>query len=64
MVEAVIRRGIDRGEIARDTDPELVTDELAGPIFYRYLVSRSPLHGAYVDALVDHVLKSGCVRSR
>jgi AcrR family transcriptional regulator len=42
----LIRRGIARGELRADLDPELVIDLLIGPIIYRALIS-----GADMDAV-------------
>ena len=48
-----IERAIARDEVPPDTDPDLVTDLVVGPIFYRHLVSRAPLDGDYADRVVD-----------
>jgi AcrR family transcriptional regulator len=53
---AAVQRGIDRGELRAATDTALVADLVAGPIFYRHLVSGEPLDRAFADRLVDHVL--------
>jgi AcrR family transcriptional regulator len=53
---AAVKRGIERGELRADTDAELVADLLAGPIFYRHLVSGGRLDPAFADRLVDEVL--------
>jgi len=53
-----VARAARRGEVPPDTDAELVADLIAGPIFYRCLVSRGPLDDAYADAVVDAVLVS------
>jgi AcrR family transcriptional regulator len=39
LLEAVLRRAIDRGEIRAGTDVELAIDMLAGPIVYRILIT-------------------------
>lgn len=53
-----VQRGIDRGELPPDTDPELVADMIAGPIFYRRLLSGARLDAAYADRLVTTVLQA------
>lgn len=58
---AAVRRGIDRGELADDTDPELVADLIGGPIFYRHLVTGARLDVGYADELVASVL-APCAR--
>lgn len=50
---AAVERGIERGEVAADTDPDLLVDMVAGPIFYRTLVTGAPLDDMTLDALVD-----------
>jgi AcrR family transcriptional regulator len=56
LLLAAVRRGLDRGELRPDTDAELVADLVAGPIFYRHLVSGGRIDRAYGDGLVDAVL--------
>jgi AcrR family transcriptional regulator len=58
-----VARAARRGEVSPDTDAELVADLVAGPIFYRYLVSRGPLDDGYADSVVDAVLASLDVRA-
>jgi AcrR family transcriptional regulator len=53
-----VRRGIERGELPPDTDPELVADMIAGPIFYRRLLSGARLDATYADRVVDTVLRA------
>jgi AcrR family transcriptional regulator len=55
--EAVLR-GIARGDISADADPEAVIDAYVGPIFYRFLISDAALDAAFADALVDTVLRA------
>jgi AcrR family transcriptional regulator len=56
VTRGVVERAIGRGDVAADTDPEVVTDLLVGPLFYRHLVSRAPLTDAYADLVVDSVV--------
>ncbi len=51
-----VDRAVARGELAADTDAEIVADLLAGPIFYRHLVMRGRLDTRYADRVVDAVL--------
>jgi AcrR family transcriptional regulator len=51
-----VRRAVVRGEVGAATDAELIADLLAGPIFYRHLVTRGRLDAAYADRVVDAVL--------
>jgi AcrR family transcriptional regulator len=54
----VILRGIARGDLRPDIDPEAVIDAYVGPVFYRFLISDAPLDDAFADALVDNVLRA------
>ena len=63
----VATRGIERGELPADTDPSLLIDLVAGPIFYRTLVARQPVEPEDVEQMVDAALgavESGAVRRR
>jgi AcrR family transcriptional regulator len=54
----VIMRGIARGDLRGDVDPEAVIDAYVGPVFYRFLISDAPLDDAFADAVVDTVLRA------
>jgi AcrR family transcriptional regulator len=47
---------VQRNELPTGTDVELVASMLAGPLFYRRLVSRQIIAKGFVEALVDTVL--------
>ncbi len=49
----VVRRGVERGELRADTDPDLLLDMLYGAVYYRLLVSGENPDVAYVKALLD-----------
>jgi TetR/AcrR family transcriptional regulator, regulator of autoinduction and epiphytic fitness len=53
----LIVRGIERGEIRSDTDPELATTTLLGAVFYRRLMTDRPLEPARTAELVELVLR-------
>lgn len=52
----VLEAGIDQGAVGPTADVELVADLLAGPVFYRRLISRAALGPAYAERLVDALL--------
>lgn len=52
----LIARGIERGEIAPDLDPELATITLLGAVFYRRLMTGSPFDPDRAPQLVGLVL--------
>jgi AcrR family transcriptional regulator len=53
----VLARGRDRGELGPDTDPELTTDLLSSPFFYRHFVAHRPIPRSMVDEVVERVLR-------
>jgi AcrR family transcriptional regulator len=53
----LVRRGIERGELPRDTDVAVMSSMLVGPIFHRLMITHEPLNDAFVDALVDALLR-------
>ncbi len=56
QIEAVIERGIERGDLRPDTDPRLVQELLIGPIYYRLLFSGPPVDRKLGPQLVDAIL--------
>lgn len=52
---AMVRRGIERGELPRNVDVELVVDVLSAPVQRALLVNES-MDGASIDRLLDLVL--------
>lgn len=57
-VSALVERGISRGELRADLDPEMVTDLLLGPIYYRFFLSGSPMDDGFGKRLVTTLLPS------
>ena len=53
---ATLRRGIRRGELRKDIDPDLVLDSLYGPIYMRFLIRHDRLTPEFVDRLCALVL--------
>ncbi len=58
MVEAVLRRGVERGEIRDDIDPLVVTEMIAGAVIGHHAILG--LHGddAWIRNLIDHVWRA------
>ncbi|MFD7713798.1 TetR-like C-terminal domain-containing protein [Streptomyces sp. NPDC059785] len=52
----MVRRGIERGELAAGTDPGLLLEAVSGPLFARVLLSGAPLGGDLVTDLVTLAL--------
>ncbi|MDR7082698.1 AcrR family transcriptional regulator [Arthrobacter ginsengisoli] len=57
-VSALVERGISRGELRPGLDPEMVTDLLLGPIYYRFFLSGSPMDSGFGERLVSTLLPS------
>ena len=55
-VSVLLERGIARGELRADLDPEMVTDLLLGPIYYRLFLSGAPMDEDFGKRLVTTLL--------
>ncbi len=55
-LQTILRRGLQRGELAAGTDVEVLIDALIGPFVYRRLLSHDPLDGDFVERLLRAVL--------
>lgn len=55
-VTELVERGISRGELHAGLDPEMVTDLLLGPIYYRFFLSGSPMGKDFGKKLVTILL--------
>lgn len=56
VVAEVVGEAVDRGELPAGTDPWLVLDLVAGPVFHRRWVSRGALDEAFARTVVDAAL--------
>ena len=61
-VRLVLRRGIARGDLRADVDVELGTDVLAGPVYYRLVLSGERLDASLAERIVDVTLDGWAVR--
>jgi AcrR family transcriptional regulator len=52
----MLSRAVERGELADDGDLETNLDFLAGPLYWRLVVIRTPLDEDYFDRLADKVI--------
>ena len=59
ITRKVLQRAMDRGQLRRDVDIDLVIDALGGTITFRLLQRHAPLNGKFADNIVRLVL-SGC----
>jgi AcrR family transcriptional regulator len=53
---ATLRRGIQRGELRKNVDMDLLLDSLYGPIYMRFLIRHDKLTPDFVDRLCELVL--------
>jgi AcrR family transcriptional regulator len=58
---AIWDRGVARGELRADVDPEIAIDLVFGPAMYRLVTGHAPLDDAVADAIVDAAV-SGLAR--
>ena len=56
-LQAVLERGVERGDLRPDLDLELALDVLAGPLFYRLLVTGGPIDRQLADGVVELILR-------
>ena len=53
---AMVRRGIDRGEVRPEVDPDVLVDLLIAPLYHRVLVTGDPVNDHVTNEIVDLVL--------
>lgn len=53
---ATLRRGMRRGELRKDIDPDLLLDSLYGPIYMRFLIQHARMTPQFVNSLCALVL--------
>jgi hypothetical protein len=53
LATAIIRRGVERGEVPEDTDPVLVLEALIAPLHMRTLITRTPLEDDLPERLAN-----------
>ena len=56
LAQARLRRARDAEGLRADLDPELLIDQVAGPVWYRVLVTGAPVGRSYAERLVTAVL--------
>jgi AcrR family transcriptional regulator len=65
--DAIVAR-IDRAGLTTPhgspADPQIIAEQLVGPILHRWLLRRARLDGDYINDLVDHVIWTSTKRSR
>ena len=56
LARIIVLRGIERGEIGADVDPNLLLESLVGPLYLRLLITREPLDDAFIETLVTQLI--------
>jgi hypothetical protein len=62
-IARVIRRGIARGDLRPDADPEVATELLVGPVYFRLMFGGALTH-EFAERIVDSVLRGYTARGR
>ena len=58
----VFRRGVARGELSRDADPEFLAEVVFGVVWYRMLGGHAALDRKLADRLTDFIVQSPKLR--
>jgi AcrR family transcriptional regulator len=56
-LKEVVQRGIERGDLRKGLDTELVLDVFGGPLFYRLLITGGPIDERLAEGVVDLVMR-------
>ena len=56
VVDTVLRDAVDRGELAPETDVEVVRDSLLGGLLFRRFLTERRLDRAYLERVIDNAL--------
>ena len=57
LARIIVLRGVERGEIRADVDPNLLLESLVGPLYLRLLITREPLDDAFIEMLVTQLIR-------
>jgi AcrR family transcriptional regulator len=58
VMRAILKRGVERGELSPDVDAEVAVDLIFGPAMYRLIAGHAPLNNASADAIVDTAMRA------
>jgi AcrR family transcriptional regulator len=61
LMRAIWDRGVARGELRADVDPDAALDLFIGPALYRLLFGHAPLDDAAADAVIDALMRGFAV---
>ena len=57
LVRAIWDRGVARGELRADVDPEAAIDLIFGPAMYRLVAGHAPLDDGAAEAVIDAAIR-------
>ena len=57
LVRAIWDRGVARGELRGDVDPEVAIDLIFGPAMYRLVAGHAPLDDTAAEAVIDAAIR-------
>jgi len=57
LVRAIWDRGVARGELRADVDPEVAIDLIFGPAMYRLVAGHAPLDDGAAEAVIDAAIR-------
>lgn len=57
ITRSLIERGIDKGQLTRDIDIDLLIDMLYAPTFYRILITGESINEEYIHKVLNQTLK-------
>jgi AcrR family transcriptional regulator len=57
LFRSIWDRGVDRGELRADVDPDAALDLVIGPALYRLMIGHAPMSDEAADALVDAAIR-------
>ena len=60
---ATLRRGIERRELPRDADLDLILDSLYGAIYMRFLIWKDGLTEEFIEDICRLVLNGACTHA-
>src|SRR3954451_14829244 len=59
-LRVVFERGIQRGDLSRDLDVDFALDVLAGPLFYRLMITGGAIDERLAQSVVELILRGLC----
>ncbi|RDH74371.1 TetR/AcrR family transcriptional regulator [Mycolicibacterium moriokaense] len=57
LLRSIWHRGVLRGELRDDVDPDVALDLVVGPVLYRLMIGHAPLTDDVADLLVDAAVR-------